>query len=140
MCRDTIFDYYRQHGLKIKVAEYLTLWTKNASNDGRVVSNFILQALKNEDITIYGDGEQTQSFCYVDDLIYGLQAFMNSKDKLKGPLNLGNPYEVTIKKLAKSIIRLVSSSAKIYIRTFLMMIQSDENQTLLWLKNSWNQR
>ena len=114
-CAETLFfDYYRQHGLKIKVARiFNTYGPRMHPNDGRVVSNFILQALKNEDITIYGDGEQTRSFCYVDDLIYGLQAFMNSKDKLKGPLNLGNPYEVTIKKLAKIIIRLVSSSAKI---------------------------
>ena len=81
-------------------------------NDGRLC-NLILQALKNEDITIYGDGKQTRSFCFVDDLIYGMQAFMNSKDELKGPLNLGNPHEVTIKKLAKIIIRLVGSTAKI---------------------------
>jgi|TARA_Y100000996_G_scaffold86457_1_gene60257 UDP-glucuronate decarboxylase len=114
-CAETLFfDYYRQHELKIKVARiFNTYGPRMHPQDGRVVSNFILQALRNEDITIYGDGKQTRSFCYVDDLIYGLQTFMNSKDELTGPVNLGNPDEVTIKKLAKRIIGLTGSSSQI---------------------------
>ena len=114
-CAETLFfDYYRQHELKIKVARiFNTYGPRMHPQDGRVVSNFILQALRNEDITIYGDGKQTRSFCYVDDLIYGLQTFMNSKDELTGPVNLGNPDEVTIKNLAKRIIGLTGSSSQI---------------------------
>ena len=84
--------------------------------DGRVVSNFIMQALQNKDITIYGDGDQTRSFCFVDDLISGIQLFMNSEDSFKGPVNLGNPSEFTILELAEKIISLTGSTSKIIYR------------------------
>ena len=114
-CAETLFfDYHRQHGLTIKVARiFNTYGPRMHPNDGRVVSNFILQALKNEDITIYGDGKQTRSFCYVDDLINGFQLFMNSNDDFKGPVNLGNPVEFTILELAGKINRLSDSNSKI---------------------------
>tara|TARA_S200000501_G_C20825348_1_gene744706 strand:- start:817 stop:1770 length:954 start_codon:yes stop_codon:yes gene_type:complete len=114
-CAETLFfDYHRQHGLIIKVARiFNTYGPRMHPNDGRVVSNFIMQALKNQDITIYGDGEQTRSFCFVDDLTNGIQLFMNSEDDLKGPVNLGNPNEFTILELAKKIISLTGSNSKI---------------------------
>ena len=84
--------------------------------DGRVVSNFIMQALQNKDITVYGDGGQTRSFCFVDDLISGIQLFMNSEDSFKGPVNLGNPSEFTILELAENIISLIGSTSKIIYR------------------------
>ena len=87
-----------------------------AINDGRVVSNFIVQALKNEDITIYGTGEQTRSFCYVDDLVEGMYRMMNSKDGFTGPVNLGNPGEFTILELAKNIIELIGSHSKLIFK------------------------
>ncbi len=97
-CAETLFfDYYRQHNLKIKVARiFNTYGPRMHPNDGRVVSNFIVQALKGEDITIYGDGSQTRSFCYVDDLVDGLIKLMESPDEFTGPVNLGNPAEFSI--------------------------------------------
>jgi len=114
-CAETLFfDYHRQHGLLIKVARiFNTYGPRMHPEDGRVVSNFIMQALRGQDLTIYGNGEQTRSFCYVDDLINGFQAFMNTEDGFKGPLNLGNPSEFTIKELAEKIIKLVGSNSKI---------------------------
>jgi UDP-glucuronate decarboxylase len=114
-CAETLFfDYYRQHGLTIKVARiFNTYGPKMHPNDGRVVSNFILQALKGQDITVYGDGSQTRSFCYVDDLIDGLLKFMNSPNDLTGPMNLGNPEEFSILNLAEMIIHLTGSDSKI---------------------------
>ena len=114
-CAETLFfDYYRQHNLLIKVARIFNTYGPNMHpNDGRVVSNFIVQALKNEPITIYGDGSQTRSFCYVDDLIKGFIALMDSSDKITGPLNLGNPNEFTILELAQKIIDLTGSSSQI---------------------------
>ena len=114
-CAETLFfDYYRQHSLKIKVARiFNTYGPRMQPNDGRVVSNFIVQALKGNDITIYGDGKQTRSFCYVGDLIEGIVSFMDSKESLIGPVNLGNPAEYTIIDLAKIIIELSNSSSKI---------------------------
>lgn len=114
-CAETLFfDYHRQHGLIIKVARiFNTYGPRMHPQDGRVVSNFIMQALHNKDITIYGDGEQTRSFCFVDDLINGFQLFMNSNDDFKGPVNLGNPVEFTILELAEKIIRLTDSNSKI---------------------------
>ncbi len=114
-CAETLFfDYYRQHSLQIKIARiFNTYGPKMYPNDGRVVSNFIMQALKNEDITIFGKGDQTRSFCYVGDLIRGLIALMESDDDLTGPVNLGNPKENTILELAKEIIRLTNSKSKI---------------------------
>lgn len=108
------FDYYRQHGVKIKVVRiFNTYGPRMAQNDGRVVSNFIVQALKGEDITIYGNGSQTRSFCYVNDLITGFIKFMESDSTLIGPINLGNPSEFTIKELANCILKLTNSSSGI---------------------------
>lgn len=108
------FDYHRQHGVDIKVMRiFNTYGPRMDIGDGRVVSNFIVQALKNKDITIYGDGSQTRSFCYVDDLIEGMVCFMNSRDGLTGPINMGNPGEFTIKDLAELVIKKTNSSSKI---------------------------
>jgi UDP-glucuronate decarboxylase len=114
-CAETLFfDYHRQHRLKIKVARiFNTYGPRMHPNDGRVVSNFIMQALKNEDITIFGDGSQTRSFCYVDDLISGLIKLMDSDDSIIGPINLGNTQENTISFLAEKIIELAESNSKI---------------------------
>jgi UDP-glucuronate decarboxylase len=114
-CAETLFfDYHRQHKLKIKVARiFNTYGPRMHPNDGRVVSNFIVQALKGQDITVYGDGSQTRSFCYVDDLIEGLMKLMNSNDDFTGPVNLGNPVEFTILELAEKIIQLTGSKTKI---------------------------
>ena len=110
-CAETLFfDYHRQHQLDIKVARiFNTYGPRMHPNDGRVVSNFIVQALKGEDITLYGDGEQTRSFCYVDDLVDGLIALMDSPEGVTGPINLGNPGEFTIKELAEQVIDLTGS-------------------------------
>ena len=113
-CAETLFfDYYRQHNLKIKVARIFNTYGPNMHpNDGRVVSNFIIQALKGEDITIYGDGSQSRSFCYVDELIDGFIRLMASDD-FTGPVNLGNPVEFTIKELAEKIIEMTNSTSKL---------------------------
>ncbi len=117
-CAETLcFDYYRQHQLRIKVARiFNTYGPRMHPNDGRVVSNFIVQALKNEPITVYGDGSQSRSFCYVDDLIDAFIALMNSSDELTGPMNLGNPNEFTILELAEKVIDLTNSSSKIVFK------------------------
>ena len=114
-CAETLFfDYHRQHGLKIKVARiFNTYGPRMHVNDGRVVSNFIIQALRGEPLTIYGDGAQTRSFCYVDDLIGGLLGLMNSPDEITGPVNLGNPEEFTIAELAEKVIRQTGSKSRI---------------------------
>jgi len=114
-CAETLFfDYHRQHNLSIKVARiFNTYGPRMHPNDGRVVSNFIVQALKGEDITIYGDGLQTRSFCYVDDLIDGFIRLMASPDDVTGPINLGNPGEFTIKQLAERVIEMVGGKSKI---------------------------
>lgn len=110
-CAETLFfDYHRQHKLHIKVARiFNTFGPRMHPNDGRVVSNFIVQALRNEPITLYGDGNQTRSFCYVDDLIEGLLRLMATPDDFTGPVNLGNPGEFTIKELAEKVIELTGS-------------------------------
>jgi UDP-glucuronate decarboxylase len=111
------FDYHRQHQLAIKVARiFNTYGPRMHLNDGRVVSNFIVQALQNEDLTIYGDGRQTRSFCYVDDLIDGIVRLMRSEPEFIGPVNLGNPGEFTILELAEKILALVGSRSKIVRR------------------------
>ena len=117
-CAETLFfDYFRQHRLRIKVARiFNTYGPRMHPNDGRVVSNFIVQALKNKDITVYGDGDQTRSFCYVDDLVDGLIRLMDSEDDIVGPINLGNPTEFTIRQLAEIIIDLTGSGSKIIHR------------------------
>jgi UDP-glucuronate decarboxylase len=108
------FDYHRQHGVKIKVMRiFNTYGPRMDPLDGRVVSNFIVQALKNEDITIYGDGTQTRSFCYVDDLIDGMWRLMNSPENITGPINIGNPGEFTMLELAKEVIRITGSKSEI---------------------------
>jgi UDP-glucuronate decarboxylase len=114
-CAETLFfDYYRQHRLRIKVARiFNTYGPRMHPNDGRVVSNFIIQALLNRDITVYGEGTQTRAFCYVDDLIDGLVRLMMSADAITGPINLGNPQEFTIMQLATNIIDLTGSAAGI---------------------------
>jgi UDP-glucuronate decarboxylase len=114
-CAETLmFDYYRQHGLEIKVARIFNTYGPNMHpNDGRVISNFIVQALKGDEITIYGDGNQTRSFCYVDDLIDGLIRLMRSPADFIGPVNLGNPSEYTIRQLAEEVLRLTGSRSKL---------------------------
>jgi UDP-glucuronate decarboxylase len=117
-CAETLFfDYYRQHHLKVKVVRiFNTYGPRMHPNDGRVVSNFILQALRNQDITVYGDGEQTRSFCYVDDMIDGIIRMMNTPDEFTGPVNLGNPEEYSIIELAQKIIELTKAKSKIVYR------------------------
>ena len=114
-CAETLFfDYHRQHKLRIKVARiFNTYGPRMHPNDGRVVSNFIVQALRGESITIYGKGTQTRSFCYVDDLIEGFVRLMDSRDKLTGPVNLGNPGEFTILELAQKVIKQIGSKSKL---------------------------
>jgi UDP-glucuronate decarboxylase len=117
-CAETLFfDYRRQHRLPIKVARIFNTYGPGMHpNDGRVVSNFIIQALRNQDITVYGSGEQTRSFCYVDDLVDGLMRLMETPEEVTGPVNLGNPVEFTIRQLAESVIALTGSSSKIVNR------------------------
>lgn len=114
-CAETLFfDYHRQHNVAIKVARiFNTYGPRMHPNDGRVVSNFIVQALKGEDITLYGDGEQTRSFCYVSDLVDGLIRLMNTGDEVTGPINLGNPGEFTIRQLAEKIIEMTGARSKL---------------------------
>jgi UDP-glucuronate decarboxylase len=114
-CAETLFfDYHRQHGLSIKVMRiFNTYGPRMHPNDGRVVSNFIVQALRNKPLTIYGDGQQTRSFCYVDDLVEGAIRLMVSPAEVTGPINVGNPTEFTIKELALSIIKLVNSKSEL---------------------------
>jgi UDP-glucuronate decarboxylase len=117
-CAETLFfDYYRQHNLPIKVVRIFNTYGPGMHpNDGRVVSNFIIQALQNQDITVYGDGSQTRSFCYVDDLVDGLIRMMETPREVTGPVNLGNPSEFTIRQLAELVISLTGSSSKIVAR------------------------
>jgi UDP-glucuronate decarboxylase len=114
-CAETLFfDYWRQHQLPIKVARiFNTYGPRMLPNDGRVVSNFIMQALQGKDITIYGDGSQTRSFCYVDDLVGGLMRLMESDPSTIGPINLGNPGEFSIRELAEKVVKMVGSGSKI---------------------------
>lgn len=117
-CAETLFfDYHRQHDVRIKVARiFNTYGPRMHPNDGRVVSNFIVQALKGESITIYGEGQQTRSFGYVDDLIEGFVRLMATKDEVTGPVNLGNPGEFTIRQLAERVLELTGSSSKLIFR------------------------
>ena len=114
-CAETLFfDYYRQNKVRVKVARIFNTYGPNMHpNDGRVVSGFIVQALKGEPITIFGDGSQTRSFCYVDDLIEGFIRFMDSEDSFVGPMNLGNPAEMTVRELAEKIIELTGSASRL---------------------------
>jgi UDP-glucuronate decarboxylase len=117
-CAETLFfDYHRQHKLRIKVARIFNTYGPNMHpNDGRVVSNFIVQALRGEDITIFGEGNQTRSFCYVDDLITGFVKLMGTGDEVTGPINLGNPVEFSIRELAEQVIALTGSKSKLVWR------------------------
>jgi UDP-glucuronate decarboxylase len=117
-CAETLFfDYHRQHGVEIKVARiFNTYGPRMHPNDGRVVSNFIMQALRGEPLTLYGDGTQTRSFCYVDDLIEGLIRLMGTPADFTGPVNLGNPGEFTMKQLAEEVIRLTNSASTLVYR------------------------
>ena len=117
-CAETLFfDYHRQHKLRIRVARiFNTYGPRMRPDDGRVVSNFIVQALRGQDITIYGDGSQTRSFCYVDDLIDGLMRLMNTADDFTGPVNIGNPGEFTMLELAQKVIELTGSGSQIVYR------------------------
>ena len=114
-CAETLFmDYQRQHNLNIKIARIFNTYGPNMHpQDGRVVSNFIVQALLNKPITIYGDGSQTRAFCYVDDLVEGFMRLMSSRDDFYGPVNLGNPVEFTVRELAELVIELTGSSSKV---------------------------
>jgi UDP-glucuronate decarboxylase len=126
-CAETLFfDYHRQHRLKIKVARiFNTYGPRMHPNDGRVVSNFIIQALRGEDITIYGDGTQTRSFCYVGDLIEGMIRLMGTDDDITGPVNLGNPVEFSIRELAEKVIQLTGSKSRM---SFLPLPSDDPTQ------------
>ena len=126
-CAETLFfDYHRQHNIKIKVARiFNTYGPRMAPNDGRVVSNFIVHALKREPITIYGDGSQTRSFCYVEDLVEGFVLLMESPESVIGPMNLGNPGEFTIKQLADLVLEITGSKSKL---TYLPLPQDDPRQ------------
>jgi UDP-glucuronate decarboxylase len=118
-CAETLFfDYWRQNQVEIKVVRiFNTYGPRMHPNDGRVVSNFIVQALKGEDITIYGDGNQTRSFCYVTDLIQGITRFMNTDSKFTGPMNLGNPEEFSMTELAQLVLTLTNSESKIVYKS-----------------------
>lgn len=126
-CAETLFfDYYRQHDLEIKVVRiFNTYGPRMHPNDGRVVSNFIVQALKGEEITIYGDGQQSRSFCYVDDMIDGFMRMMNSDKNLTGPVNMGNPAEFTMLELAENVLKLTKSKSKL---SFLPLPVDDPKQ------------
>ena len=117
-CAETLFfDYWRQHKLRIKVVRiFNTYGPRMQPNDGRVVSNFVMQALRGEDITIYGDGQQTRSFCYVDDLIEAMIRTMDTPDDFTGPINIGNPQEFTMRELAGEVIRLTGSKSQLVQR------------------------
>lgn len=117
-CAETLFfDYHRQHQVRIKVARIFNTYGPNMQpNDGRVVSNFIIQAIRGDDITIYGDGSQTRSFCYVDDLIEGFVRLMATDDSTTGPINLGNPNEFTIRELAEQVIELTASKSNLVMK------------------------
>lgn len=141
-CAETLFfDYYRQHNVDIKVVRIFNTYGPNMHpNDGRVVSNFIVQALKGEDITIYGDGNQTRSFCYVDDLVGGLVKMMETEKGFTGPVNLGNPGEFTMKELAEKVLKLTQSKSKL---KYLPLPQDDPRQRkpdigLAQSKLNWN--
>jgi len=126
-CAETLFfDYHRQHNLPIKVARiFNTYGPRMHPNDGRVVSNFVVQALKGEPITVYGEGQQTRSFCYVDDLVSGLMKLMNSPETVTGPINLGNPGEFTIRELAEQVMLLTGSKSRL---VFMPLPKDDPQQ------------
>ena len=133
-CAETLFfDYHRQHRLDIRVARiFNTYGPRMHPNDGRVVSNFVVQALRGEPITIFGEGSQTRSFCYVDDLVAAIIAFMHGDNDFPGPINLGNPSEVTIRELAETIIRLTNSTSHIEFGRSQATIRKDAVRISAW--------
>jgi UDP-glucuronate decarboxylase len=139
-CAETLFfDYYRQHKVRIKVARiFNTYGPRMLPDDGRVVSNFIVQALKGNDITIYGDGQQTRAFCYVDDLLEGCIRLMASDDTFTGPVNLGNPGEITIGELAKIIIKLIGSKSAMVFKEIPQDDPQQRNPDISLAKNILN--
>jgi UDP-glucuronate decarboxylase len=138
-CAETLFfDYHRQHGLEIKVARiFNTYGPRMHPQDGRVVSNFIMQALRGDDITIYGDGQQTRSFCYVDDLIEGFLRLMQTQPDLTGPVNLGNPVEFTMLELAETVLKLTGSSSKLVHKPLPETIPSSVSRISRLPRRSW---
>jgi UDP-glucuronate decarboxylase len=126
-CAETLFfDYHRQHNVDVKVVRIFNTYGPNMNpDDGRVVSNFIVQALKGDDITIYGDGMQTRSFCYMDDLLAGMVVMMNSRDGFLGPVNIGNPKEFTMLELAEEVLKQVGGRSKL---VYLPLPQDDPKQ------------
>lgn len=126
-CAETLFsDYHRQHGVRIKIARiFNTYGPRMHPNDGRVVSNFIVQALQGQNITVFGEGQQTRSFCYVEDLVSGLTRLMDSEDTITGPINLGNPVEFTIRQLAEKVLEITGSTSKL---VFKALPQDDPRQ------------
>ena len=126
-CAETLFfDYHRQHNVDVKVVRIFNTYGPNMNpDDGRVVSNFIVQALKGDDITIYGDGMQTRSFCYMDDLLAGMVVMMNSRDGFPGPVNIGNPKEFTMLELAEEVLKQVGGRSKL---VYLPLPQDDPKQ------------
>jgi UDP-glucuronate decarboxylase len=126
-CAETLFfDYHRQYGVDIKIVRiFNTYGPRMHPEDGRVVSNFIVQALKGEDLTVYGSGEQSRSFCYADDLIDGFVRLMESKPEVQGPMNMGNPHEFTMLELAQKVLKITGSSSKL---TFMPLPQDDPKQ------------
>lgn len=137
-CAETLFfDYHLQHDVTIKVARIFNTYGPNMHpSDGRVVSNFIMQALRQEDITLYGDGNQTRSFCYIDDLVDGLIALMNSEDAITGPVNLGNPNEFAVRELAERVIATVGSKSKLSERP---LPEDDPKQRRPDITQAWQQ-
>ncbi len=133
MPKTLFFDYHRQHGVAIKVARiFNTYGPRMHPRDGRVVSNFITQALSGEDLTIYGDGSQTRSFCYVDDLIDGFLKLMDSPADVTGPVNLGNPHEFTMIELAERVLKLTGAKVKVVHQPLPPTIRSSANPTSPW--------
>lgn len=137
-CAETLsFNYYRQHRLKIKVARIFNTYGPHMHpNDSRVISNFIIQALQGEPITIYGNGPQTRSFCYVDDMVEGLILMMKTSNEVTGLINLGNPQEYSILELAQRILKLTGSKSNIVFQPLPKMIQKNVNPIFHWLKRS----
>ncbi len=141
-CSETLFvDYHREHNLKIKIIRIFNTFGPNmAKNDGRVISNFVMQAIKNEEITIYGDGSQTRSFQYIDDLIDAMIKMMDTNNNFIGPINIGNPHEISMNKLASTILRLTNSKSRIIFKELPEDDPKRRNPNINLAKNklNWN--
>ncbi len=141
-CSETLFmDYHREHNLKIKIIRIFNTFGPNmAKNDGRVISNFVMQAIKNEEITIYGDGSQTRSFQYIDDLIDAMIKMMDTNNNFIGPINIGNPHEISMNKLASTILRLTNSKSQIIFKDLPEDDPKRRNPNINLAKNklNWN--